>query len=439
MPRLAPGPVGLFTHRYKRVSRPACAPGKSRTEFQKRLKHGRVSGVERRDDSRKIREGMAQRKCVRRNDRGGRGRDYRGGGAGAEHARHACVQGWRSVARAGSSNRPRRRLCSRRTFSAKCGSPVGDAVAIGGGRGVVTGRLQAGVHRPAPTPKSAARLARRHRRRPGDGGSAGGTKTAPPVAVAAPKSAAPAPSAAEAKAAGSPTPRRDEDRVTAWDRFHRRCSRRGCAVLRSVERPGLFSSEVVTDIAKRNNSSYEAFVRRKWTEDELQLNARFDYNETNDIATTDLVKVSGQWRRDFGRCSSCSIARPPSGTGRAASAASPTTTCSCSRSWVRATRCSPRAARCASGCRKPVRHVEQFVDARPQFARLAGVVRGDGNHAAVAHDDLATGVAVPRRGRDRWLGNRFDLNKKLTETLSTSRATRSGAATPRAARRTTRG
>jgi hypothetical protein len=94
--------------------------------------------------------------------------------------------------------------------------------------------------------------------------------------------------------------REDEERLTIWDRF-------SPAVLTAAVRDYFgpwsgrmaFSSEVVSDIAERNNSSYEIQLQRKWTSDQVQFNARYDYNETDDVATTDMVKTSGQWRHEF--------------------------------------------------------------------------------------------------------------------------------------------
>jgi hypothetical protein len=92
----------------------------------------------------------------------------------------------------------------------------------------------------------------------------------------------------------------EQERVTVWDRF-------SPAVLTAHVRNYFgpwhgriaASTEVVSDVAERNNSSYEAHLLRKWKADEVQLNARYDYSETDDLVTTDLVKVWGQWRHEF--------------------------------------------------------------------------------------------------------------------------------------------
>ncbi len=60
-----------------------------------------------------------------------------------------------------------------------------------------------------------------------------------------------------------------------------------------------FSTEVVTDTADRTNISVELQLKRKWQADELQLKARYDFNETSGRTTTDMLKADGQWRHDF--------------------------------------------------------------------------------------------------------------------------------------------
>lgn len=125
-------------------------------------------------------------------------------------------------------------------------------------------------------------------------------KTAPP-AVPAPKPAPPT-AREEKKAAVAAAEKAEEERVTIWDRF-------SPAVLTARVRNYFgpwhgrlaFSTEVVSDVAKRNNSSYEATLSRKWKSDEVQLTGRFDYSETDDITTTDMFKLTGQWRHEFNK------------------------------------------------------------------------------------------------------------------------------------------
>ena len=60
-----------------------------------------------------------------------------------------------------------------------------------------------------------------------------------------------------------------------------------------------FSTEVVSDTSDRNNLALETQLQRKWTSDEVQLKARYDYSKTNELTTMDLIKADGLWRRDF--------------------------------------------------------------------------------------------------------------------------------------------
>ncbi len=130
-----------------------------------------------------------------------------------------------------------------------------------------------------------------------------GRSDSPRPAAAAATSAPAAPSvkptpAAVAKAAEAA----EAERVSIWDRF-------SPAVLTAKVRNYFgpwqgrlsLSTEVVSDVAERNNSSYEGSIRRKWKADEASFSVRFDYNETNDVATTDLVRTNGQWRRTFSK------------------------------------------------------------------------------------------------------------------------------------------
>lgn len=61
------------------------------------------------------------------------------------------------------------------------------------------------------------------------------------------------------------------------------------------------STEVVSDTTDRNNSAMDATLRRKWERDEVSFNGRFDYSETDQVATTDVVKGAALWRHDFNR------------------------------------------------------------------------------------------------------------------------------------------
>ena len=128
---------------------------------------------------------------------------------------------------------------------------------------------------------------------------------APTPALPAPAAVAATPSAAaavEKKSAKTAADKADEERIRIWDRFTP-------AVLTSRVRNyfgpwhGRFSvsTELVSDVADRNNSSYEVHMARKWKADEVQLNSRYDFSQTNHVTTTDLLKVWGQARHEFNR------------------------------------------------------------------------------------------------------------------------------------------
>lgn len=120
---------------------------------------------------------------------------------------------------------------------------------------------------------------------------------AKPATTTAPAAAQRAEAAAVAEAAAE---RAEEERMTIWDRFTP-----GVLTARVRQFFGpwkgrfAFSTEVVSDVAKRNNHSLEGRLTRKWTKDELQMTGRYDFAETNDNPTTDLIRTSGSWRREF--------------------------------------------------------------------------------------------------------------------------------------------
>jgi hypothetical protein len=252
-----------------------------------------------------------------------------------------------------------------------------------------------------------------------------------PIAATAPKpaaAAAPAPPPASAATAAAEREtqrvRDDAERVSLWDRF-------SPAVLTARVRGFFgpwqgrlsFSTEVLSDSADRATSAYEAHMQRKWKADEVQLNSRFDYSETNDVTTTDFLKLWGQWRHDF--------------SPRLFAHYRPTA------EWNRAST--------LRGAPNDYVLLQQEVGAgyqilaKPSRKLRAGVSQNrfdTWNSSALAPAHTSRGVistfeetefllpwriTISQRGvwypvgdqPDGW-ENRVDLNKKLTETLSTS-------------------
>ena len=59
------------------------------------------------------------------------------------------------------------------------------------------------------------------------------------------------------------------------------------------------SAQVVSDTTERTNYMAEAHLQRKWKQDNVQLNARYDFSETSHVVTTDVYKADLSWRHDF--------------------------------------------------------------------------------------------------------------------------------------------
>jgi hypothetical protein len=96
--------------------------------------------------------------------------------------------------------------------------------------------------------------------------------------------------------------RREQEKVSIWDRF-------SPAVLTARVRNFFgpwhgrlaFSDEVVTDTAHRNDIAVEAKLKRTLEKDVVELTSRYDYDRTDDVKTTDMLKSTGSWRHDFNR------------------------------------------------------------------------------------------------------------------------------------------
>lgn len=243
----------------------------------------------------------------------------------------------------------------------------------------------------------------------------------PPVASA--NAAAPAAPAKPEDKPETPAERAEAERISIWERF-------SPAVLTARVRNYFgpwhgrlaFSTEVVSDSADRNNLALEGQLQRKWERNELQLNGRYDYAKTNNVPTTDMIKGSGLWRHEFTK-KQFALYRPTA-------------------EWNRAAR--------RSGVRNEYVLLQQelgvgFIPLSTPGRKLRAGVSYNlfdvWNSAPVAdHSSRAVmstfeeaeftlpwrmtlaqrGVWYPvRNDRDGW-ENRVELNKKLTETLSTS-------------------
>ena len=121
-----------------------------------------------------------------------------------------------------------------------------------------------------------------------------------PAAVAGAPLVTPAAPAAPGEA--RPAAHAEAERISLWEYFSPAVLTAG---LRNYFGPWhgklAFSAEVVSDTADRTNLSVETQLKRKWSSDEVQLKGRYDYSETNQLTTTDLIKGDGLWRHEFPR------------------------------------------------------------------------------------------------------------------------------------------
>lgn len=62
-----------------------------------------------------------------------------------------------------------------------------------------------------------------------------------------------------------------------------------------------FATEAVADTKSRDNTTVEARMHRKWTLDDVQVGGRYDYSQTNGVTTTDIVKADSMWRHELPR------------------------------------------------------------------------------------------------------------------------------------------
>jgi hypothetical protein len=216
---------------------------------------------------------------------------------------------------------------------------------------------------------------------------------------------------------------KEAERVSIWDQFSS-----GVLTARVREFMGpwhgrlAFSTEVVSDSADRTNHSFEAKLTRKWAHDEVQATARYDAAKANDVLTTDLLKASGSWRREFDQRHFLQY-RP-------------------SVEW-------DRASKKKGGPSEFVLLQQELGVGYNLFASPARKVRLGVSHnlfdlwsIAPAREHSSSqlpsafeevelrlpwrmgltqrGVWYPSRNQAQGWDNRIELNKKLTETLSTS-------------------
>lgn len=59
------------------------------------------------------------------------------------------------------------------------------------------------------------------------------------------------------------------------------------------------AAEVLQDAKDHNSAMAEARLQRKWERDEVQMSGRYDYAAVSELPSTDMIKADGVWRHDF--------------------------------------------------------------------------------------------------------------------------------------------
>lgn len=57
--------------------------------------------------------------------------------------------------------------------------------------------------------------------------------------------------------------------------------------------------EILQDVADHNSATVDTKLLRKWKDDEVQLNARYEYAAVNEKASTDMVRGDALWRHEL--------------------------------------------------------------------------------------------------------------------------------------------
>jgi hypothetical protein len=59
------------------------------------------------------------------------------------------------------------------------------------------------------------------------------------------------------------------------------------------------AAEMMQDGSSHNSGTIDAHLQRKWKNDEVELNGRYDYALVDDLTSTDMLKAAGVWRHDL--------------------------------------------------------------------------------------------------------------------------------------------
>lgn len=60
-----------------------------------------------------------------------------------------------------------------------------------------------------------------------------------------------------------------------------------------------FAAEMMQDGSVHDSGTLEGHLKRKWKRDEVEINGRYDYASVNNVISTDMIKADGSWRHDL--------------------------------------------------------------------------------------------------------------------------------------------
>lgn len=93
-----------------------------------------------------------------------------------------------------------------------------------------------------------------------------------------------------------------EDHLRAWEYFYPTVLARQLRDLFGAWQGRFaFSTEIVSDTTDHSDLALDLSLHRKWTRDDLQLTTRYDYAESAKVTTTDLAKANAAWRHDLNK------------------------------------------------------------------------------------------------------------------------------------------
>lgn len=180
------------------------------------------------------------------------------------------------------------------------------------------------------------------------------------------------------------------------------------------------STEVISDASDHSSVALEGSLRRKWHRDELKMNLRYDYYETERVTSTDLIKGDATWNHSFGR-RWYSLYHPTMEWNRAfvASGGQPTDYVLLQQEvGVGLKVYETERGRLSVGV------AENLFDVWVTAPQTRHVARGQGSAFVETEWKLPWQTTLSDRGilyyasGDSGWENRFQVNKKLTETFS---------------------